>query len=139
MGKLWHAATVIVQFIRRRLGMLRVMRTERPRTGICIGHGEKRMVSSNFTHEACGVCRGGCCVGLSVEVYPNDDVPDNMTIVRKNFRYMRKQRDHKTCIALVEGRCSIYEIRPTVCREFWVGNPRCLSIQNKRCRREGNR
>jgi len=71
-------------------------------------------------------------MGLSVEVYGNYDIPVEYLIVRNKAFYMRKQKDHKTCIALNENNlCSIYNDRPEVCRAFTVDNPRCLSIQKK--------
>jgi len=82
--------------------------------------------------EKCVKCRGGCCKRLSVEVYSNDNVPLDFLIVRNKSFYMRKSKDHRTCIALIEGKCSIYKNRPQVCRDFCVDNSRCQALQKRR-------
>lgn len=46
-----------------------------------------------------------------------DDVPEHMTYFENNLWYMRKQKNG-SCIALKDGLCSIYDSRPTVCRQF---------------------
>lgn len=82
--------------------------------------------------EKCAKCKGGCCKGLSVEVYGIDDVPSDLLVVRNKAFYMRKQKDHVTCIAFIDNKCSIYDNRPRVCREFLLDNPRCILLQKRR-------
>lgn len=79
-------------------------------------------------------CEGcGLCCFLSVELVAGmDDVPDELTEVVDDDGYeslqMKIHNGH--CIALTEdGRCSIYERRPTVCRDFEFGSDRCLDMQ----------
>ncbi len=82
--------------------------------------------------EKCLRCGAGCCRGLSIEVCGNDDVPLDFLVVRNRAFYMRKRGDHVTCIALVDDKCSIYDRRPQVCRDFSLDNPRCLSLQKRK-------
>ena len=83
-------------------------------------------------NELCIECKAGCCKGLSVEVYENYNIPIEYLIVRNKAFYMRKQKDHKTCIALDGNNlCSIYEDRPVVCRDFEINCDKCLMIQKR--------
>ena len=67
-----------------------------------------------------------------IDVYSNDEIFYDETLCcdveGKYYDRVMITVDNK-CIALVNGRCSVYEKRPAVCREFEVGNPCCLSFQ----------
>ncbi len=67
---------------------------------------------------------GACCT-LNVEVYQSDKVPEDMTEKTEDGTIWMKRPDGH-CIAREAGRCSIYEIRPNVCKEFEAGGNRCL-------------
>jgi len=43
-------------------------------------------------------------------------------------RMMRKRPDH-SCVALVDGRCAIYERRPFLCQELAPGDEYCLTAR----------
>lgn len=75
----------------------------------------------------CEECRGQCCTypGMSKREFkrirkahgvPKDSkampVPGGMTVVR----------DNGDCGYLVDGRCSVYELRPETCRQYGI-NP----------------
>ena len=82
----------------------------------------------------CIECRGKCCMG-TIEVYSNDEIFYDDKLVLENDdpdnRYDRiMQIVDGYCIALKDGKCSIYEKRPTVCRAFQVGNPCCENIRH---------
>ncbi len=47
------------------------------------------------------------------------------------IRYMRHRPDG-TCIALSGGLCSIYAVRPQVCRDFQAGSWQCDSARARR-------
>lgn len=77
----------------------------------------------------CEQCGGRCCVGL-IEVYSVDEIFYDETLVREfpgveYDRFMKTAGDNMHCIALKNGKCSIYNKRPTVCRQFDVGCSRC--------------
>jgi Fe-S-cluster containining protein len=82
-------------------------------------------------NKECMNCGGKCCIDTSIEVYGVNDVPLEYLNVRNNAFYMKKKKDHKTCIALTEdGLCSIYDSRPSVCRDFTVGCTFCNNLRN---------
>lgn len=79
----------------------------------------------------CQTC-GACCRGLGVDVSPIHDkgVPERMV---KDDRLMGPQMRVKNgvCVAMcgqigVKSRCSIYERRPQVCRDFEPGSSLCM-------------
>jgi len=79
----------------------------------------------------CIECRGKCCMGI-IDVYSSDEVFYDDTLVwdDPNDKYDRTmQIVDGHCIALVDGKCSIYEKRPAVCRAFQLGSPCCENIR----------
>jgi Fe-S-cluster containining protein len=72
---------------------------------------------------------GFCCVGMDVEIVSGlDDIPPEMTYKRNGAWYMRQYPNGK-CIALsTDDACRIYSFRPTVCKQFEPGEPRCKQI-----------
>jgi len=75
---------------------------------------------------ACAGC-GSCC-RLVVELLPGvDDVPEELVVEHDGVRCM-EQRGNGTCVALdpLTRLCSIYERRPTACRDFTRASPPCL-------------
>ena len=80
----------------------------------------------------CDICKGMCCMG-TVDVYSSDEIFYDETLVvedpdQKYDRLMRMVDGH--CIALKDGKCTIYEKRPAVCRAFQVGSNCCINIRN---------
>lgn len=80
----------------------------------------------------CIECRGKCCMG-TIDVYSTDEVFYDDTLVwedpnKKYDRTMQMVDGH--CIALKDGKCSIYEKRPAVCRAFEVGSRCCENIRS---------
>lgn len=75
----------------------------------------------------CVECGGICCQGI-IDVYHVDEIfyDDALTEEDPNKKYDRvmKMVDGR-CIALKNGRCTIYLKRPTVCRDFQVGSSCC--------------
>lgn len=72
-------------------------------------------------------CSGKCCVGI-IEVF-DDDYVDEKYIERKSEMAFMKIRNDNTCIALVDGECSIYKNRPKICRKFSFGSKCCIDFQ----------
>jgi Fe-S-cluster containining protein len=79
----------------------------------------------------CEECRGKCCCGI-IDVYSQDEIfyDDSLVCVREDREYDRQMHTDKNnwCIALKDGKCSIYEKRPMVCREFQVGSRCCINF-----------
>lgn len=76
----------------------------------------------------CQECGGKCCQGI-IDVYSNDEIFYDNTLVcdLEGMEYdkaMQTDVNHH-CVALVNGKCSIYEKRPLVCQQFEVGCSRC--------------
>lgn len=77
-------------------------------------------------------CKGcqACCVALVVEVVTEDEIRwEEAGIFEELFERTRldpgdpttrllKQRDDGTCVFLINGFCTIYELRPNDCRDF---------------------
>ncbi len=93
--------------------------------------------------DPCRDC-GACCQTLRVSFYhgeldtqPNGFVPADLAVQLGPFRACMKgtQWGGGRCLALTEDkRCSIYEHRPTPCRDFpaivdGALNPKCLELR----------
>lgn len=90
---------------------------------------------------------GACCRYFRVSFYhgeldtqPGGCVPANLTVQITPFRACMKgtEAGRGPCVALQEDlRCSIYELRPSVCREFpafmpdGTQNPDCLRLRER--------
>ena len=72
--------------------------------------------------KTCKGC-GQCCIGLGVDVYSSDDVPDHMLYIEDDQSPIMRQRKDSSCIALDRKTmtCTIYDRRPEVCRQFEHG------------------
>lgn len=76
--------------------------------------------------DRCRVCRGLCCTKLALAV----DDPD----VHRWLSFHGDQTSEKwiefpcRCRKLVNGKCSIYEDRPKICKDLEVGSNECLFI-----------
>lgn len=82
-------------------------------------------------NKMCQKCGGKCCQGI-IDVYSIDDIfyDDTLVCEYEGMDYDRVMRmdENQRCIALKNGKCSIYDKRPEVCRAFEVGNPCCVNI-----------
>ena len=81
----------------------------------------------------CIECRGKCCMG-TIDVYKTDEVFGDKSLTWESHdpegRYDAiMQIVDMHCIALKDGKCSIYEKRPAVCRAFQVGCSCCDNIR----------
>ena len=81
----------------------------------------------------CEKCKGKCCVGI-IDVYSTDIIfnDDTMTCKDLDSKYEKVMRidGNGNCIALKDGKCSIYEKRPQICKDFKVGSPCCIRFQS---------
>lgn len=77
----------------------------------------------------CATCGGKCCAGWAVEIVPTQDsVPINLTKWDPLLGTIMRERNG-ACIALKNGRCSIYDQRPGVCRDFKLNGSDCQKQQ----------
>ncbi len=82
----------------------------------------------------CLRCGGACCRVDWVIAFDQDEpVPRWLSVAGTRLvngypgreRMMRKNGDG-ACVALSNGLCGIYDLRPTPCREFEAGSDCCL-------------
>ena len=90
-------------------------------------------------------CRGcqACCVDLEVEVDAEDESRwEEAGIFDDLFEKTRldpvdpririlKMRDDETCVFLINGFCTIYELRPNDCRNFEYQGSYCKIIRTQ--------
>lgn len=89
----------------------------------------------------CGWCGGQCCkVGFIVQVFPDEPLYNDKNFVHKAveapsgkpFHNMKSNGDGYTCIALAkDGKCTIWDKRPQMCRDFEVESDRCKAIRTE--------
>lgn len=80
---------------------------------------------NTFGCRRCGCC---CKIGFLIEIFPEDNVPEHLTETvfedGKPIKAMKGSRE--VCVAFDEEKgCTIYNQRPTVCREFVPNNSSC--------------
>lgn len=79
----------------------------------------------------CATCKA-CCCRLEVLLFTDTGVPQRFIKVGKWGSETMHRLDDGWCAALDRDtmRCSIYENRPLVCREFQMGEDECLTERN---------
>lgn len=75
----------------------------------------------------CSTCRANCCQ-LEVMLITDTGVPDKFIAVDEWGGMTMARLDDGWCSALDRETmmCSIYELRPWICREFEMGGYECL-------------
>ena len=78
----------------------------------------------------CSACQA-CCCQLPVLVLPGDAPPEHFLDEDKDGYLIMGKDDDGWCLALDRERmcCSIYELRPFVCREFAMGGGDCADVR----------
>jgi Fe-S-cluster containining protein len=89
----------------------------------------------------CGWCGGQCCkVGFIVQVFPDEPLYNDDKYIHRaieapsgnEFRNMKSNGDGYTCVALGEdGKCTVWDKRPQMCRDFEVESDRCKAIRKE--------
>ncbi|MCF8179566.1 MAG: YkgJ family cysteine cluster protein [Sulfuritalea sp.] len=76
---------------------------------------------------SCSNC-SACCCQLEVMLMGDDDIPAKLSIEDRWGGSVMRRLDDGWCIAVNRDtmKCSIYEIRPEVCREYQVGDNDCI-------------
>lgn len=77
---------------------------------------------------SCANCEA-CCCRLEVLLMGEDDVPAALTAEDRWGGWVMRRLNDGWCAALDRHtlRCTIYERRPAVCRDFPVGQSECLT------------
>lgn len=77
---------------------------------------------------ACNSCKA-CCCKLEVMLMAEDDVPPELTHVDPWGGHVMARLSDGWCAALDRDTmlCGIYERRPTICRDFQVGDSECIA------------
>lgn len=75
----------------------------------------------------CETCQA-CCCRLQVMLITETGVPDSLIVKDRTGVEFMAQGEDGWCVAVDRKtmKCTIYEVRPWVCREFEVGDYECL-------------
>ena len=94
------------------------------------------MIGGDGTHDgddidpsiSCEACDAVCC-RLTVVVMPSDRVPRHLVARSEHGLEVMAQNEEGWCVAIdpLRLRCTIYEQRPAICREFAMGSGACRS------------
>jgi Fe-S-cluster containining protein len=88
--------------------------------------------SGKETAISCTSCEA-CCCRLEVILMGDDDVPMNLTAEDRWGGSVMRRLDDGWCVAVDRDtmRCTIYERRPGVCRDYTTGDSECISEPEK--------
>ena len=96
--------------------------------------------STALTHFDCMKC-GACCFDNKVELEPTDlerfKAAGRDDLLRRVSRQKGKlllplaRTKDKPCVHLKKLKCTIYDVRPHLCRDFPVGTENCLSSREE--------
>lgn len=83
-------------------------------------------------NKTCKKCGGKCCVG-TIEVFLNDEIYSDTSLTKEcreddYYRAMIVDNQNK-CIALKDGLCSIYDKRPSICKDFEFDSGCCRRLK----------
>ena len=73
---------------------------------------------------ACELCGGACCQSVTLPQVFGEDV--NRWLSLHGVQNGNLIRLPCKCLMLMDGKCSIYEERPQICRDYEVGSEACL-------------
>ena len=76
---------------------------------------------------SCAACEA-CCCRLEVMLMGDDDVPVELTVQDRWGGWVMRRLDDGWCAALDRNtmKCTIYQRRPGVCRDYQVGANDCI-------------
>lgn len=76
----------------------------------------------------CAHCQA-CCCQLQVILMPGDAPPAHLVEIEEHGLAVMRRLDDGWCVALDRDtmRCTVYEQRPQVCRDFATGSRECRS------------
>ena len=96
-----------------------------------MNHAPQRRIPARYREKIhCDSCAAVCC-RLTVTLAADDQIPEHLTTCTDNGVRVMAHGAHGACAALdaVHGTCSIYAIRPAVCRRFVMGGPYCRQLR----------
>lgn len=79
----------------------------------------------------CDVCKGACCESFIAPVRYADEDAQRWLSYHGEVVSQGIMLDCK-CSKLKHGRCTIYDSRPKVCRDFQPGSPNCIAAVLRR-------
>lgn len=76
---------------------------------------------------SCAACEA-CCCRLEVMLMGDDDIPVELTVQDQWGGWVMRRLEDGWCAALDRStmKCTIYERRPGVCRDYQVGASDCI-------------
>lgn len=82
------------------------------------------------TAPLCARCDAVCC-RLTVVVQPEDGIPSHLTDTTPTGLTVMARDEEGWCVAIDAARmcCSIYDVRPDVCRRFVMGGAYCREVR----------
>jgi Fe-S-cluster containining protein len=80
---------------------------------------------------SCQNCQAACC-RLEAMLFNDTNIPDNLTVTDDRGEKSMLRLADGYCVALDRQtmRCTIYENRPWLCREFEMGGDECLAARS---------
>lgn len=81
---------------------------------------------------SCARCEA-CCCRLEVMLMGEDDIPSELTVEDKWGGAVMRRLEDGWCEALNRGnmKCSIYDQRPGVCRDYQAGASECIGERSR--------
>jgi Fe-S-cluster containining protein len=78
----------------------------------------------------CSLCEAVCC-RLTVHVMADDPTPEHLLDRDEHGMEVMRRGDDGWCVALDRDsmRCTIYTLRPQVCRDFAMGGGDCQRVR----------
>ena len=95
--------------------------------------GEHQQAEKPDHHPACALCRGACCESVVLPLPQEPGVKRWLSLRGKVVDlHGSLVRLECKCSALVNGQCSIYQDRPTPCKDYEVGGAACRATVAER-------
>ncbi len=81
---------------------------------------------------SCATC-AACCCKLEVMLMGDDDIPTRSTVRDPWGGWVMRRLDDGWCAALDRAtmKCTIYERRPTICRDYLMGDDDCVEQRSR--------
>ena len=77
-------------------------------------------------HPACEECGGACCKGMILDLRKGMNGDEKRWLGLHGYDENGRVKFDQPCLKLEDGKCSIYETRPGICRTMKVGSRECL-------------
>ena len=77
-------------------------------------------------NKVCEVCQGACCKGMALDPGKGMTPDERRWLELHGYDSKTRIMLERPCEKLEDGRCSIYDFRPSICKKFVVGSKECL-------------